>query len=182
MKIGVISDTHVPAESPVLPSRIAEVFKGLDIILHAGDVCELYMLAEFQESYTLTFAVWGECDSDDVRHYLEETQVVRFGERRIGLIHGHQFEPEQRGVLGRLRHLLGSRPDPEALPRFLLEQFADEEVQAIVFGHTHHPYVKMHEGVLFFNPGSALAGPGRRPSVGILDVGRRSITGRIVYL
>lgn len=182
MKIGVISDTHVPALSPVLPSRIADVFKGLDIILHAGDITELYMLAEFQETYTLTFAVHGERDSEDVQHYLDEKQVVRFGERRIGLIHGHQFEPAQQGVLGRLRHFFGARPDPEALPHFLLDQFADDGVQTIVFGHTHQPYVRMHDGILLFNPGAALPGAGHQPSVGILDVGKRSITGKIAYL
>lgn len=182
MKIGVISDTHIPALSPVLPSRIADVFKGLDIILHAGDICELYMLEEFQESYTLTFAVHGERDSEDVQHYLDDKQVVRFGERRIGLIHGHQFEPPPDGMWGRLRHLFGARPDPDALPRFLIEQFIDKDVHAVVFGHTHQPYVKMHDGILLFNPGAALPGAGHPSSVGILDVGKRSITGKILYL
>lgn len=182
MKIGVISDTHIPDLSPVLPARIAAVFQGLDIILHAGDICELYMLEQFQETYTLTFAVWGENDSQDVQHYVDEKQVVRFGDRRVGLIHGHQFEPERQGILGRLRQLLGPRPEPNALPDFLLHQFADDNVQAIVFGHTHQPYVKMHNGVLLFNPGAAFPGPDRTPSVGILDVGERSITGKIVYL
>jgi hypothetical protein len=182
VKIGVISDTHIPALSPVLPSRIADVFKGLDIILHAGDINELYMLEEFQESYTLTFAVHGERDSEDVQHYLDEKQVVRFGERRVGLIHSHQFEPAQQGMLGRLRHLFGPRPEPEALPHFLLDQFADDEVHAVVFGHTHQPYVKMHNGILLFNPGAALPGTEQHSSVGILDVGKHSITGKIVYL
>jgi len=182
VKIGVISDTHIPALSPVLPSRIADVFKGLDIILHAGDINELYMLEEFQESYTLTFAVYGERDSEDVQHYLSEKQVVSFGERRIGLIHGHQFEPQQGGVLSRLRRLFGARPDPEALPHFLLDQFADDGVHAVVFGHSHQPYVRMLGGTLLFNPGAALPGAGLQPSVGILDVGKRSITGKIVYL
>jgi putative phosphoesterase len=182
VKIGVISDTHIPTLSPILPARIAAVFKGLDIILHAGDICELYMLEQFQETYTLTFAVWGEGDTETVQQYVDEKQVVRFGSRRIGLIHGHQFAPEQKGMLERLRHLFGPRPEPAALPEFLLEQFAADDVHAIVFGHTHQPYIKMHGGVLLFNPGAALPGPGRTPSVGILDVGERSITGKIVYL
>ncbi len=182
MKIGVISDTHIPALSPLLPARIAAVFQGLDIILHAGDICELYMLEQLQETYTLTFAVWGENDSEDVRRYVDEKQVVRFGNRRVGLIHGHQFQAEQRGVLERLRQLLATRSDPDALPDFLLQQFADDEVHAIVFGHTHRPYIRLYRGVLLFNPGAALPGPGRNPSVGILDVGERSITGKIIRL
>ena len=177
MKIGIIADTHIPELSPVLPARIAETFRGLDIILHAGDVCELAVLQEFQETYTLTFAVHGEGDSEAVRAYLDEKRVVRFGERRVGMIHGHQAGARSRGGL---RRLLGG-PAP-SLPDYLLAQFRDEDVHAIVFGHTHRPYVRMHGGVLLFNPGAALPGPDRQPTVGILDVGQRNITGKIVPL
>jgi putative phosphoesterase len=182
MKIGVVGDTHIPGLSPLLPARIADVFKGLDIILHTGDICELYVLEEFQETYTLTFAVSGEGDSQDVQHYLDEQRVVRFGARRVGMIHGHQFEMRQGGALGMVRRLLGRKPDPSALPAFLLAQFAEENVHAVVFGHTHESYVRMHNGVLLFNPGAAVPLPGRRPSVGILDVEERSIRGKIVSL
>jgi putative phosphoesterase len=179
MKIGVIGDTHIPGRSPLLPARIADLFKGLDIILHVGDISELYVLKEFQETYTLTFAVAGEDDSAEVHEYLDEKRVVRFGQRRIGMIHGHQFDEVQRAG-GALRRLLGHGPEPGALQAFLLEQF-EEEVDAIVYGHTHQPYVRTHGGVLVFNPGGALPGA-RQPSVGILDMSKRNITGRIAYL
>jgi putative phosphoesterase len=182
MRIGVIADTHIPTQSPVLSARIGTVFKGLDIILHVGDICELYVLEEFQETYTLTFAVFGEDDSDAVQHYLDETRVVRFGDRRVGMIHGHQFEEQQKSALGRMRRLFGRQPEPGALPLFLIEQFAGEEIQAVVFGHTHEPYMKMHNGVLVFNPGAAVPTPGHRPSVGILDVTAQSITGKVIQL
>jgi putative phosphoesterase len=159
-----------------------EVFKGLDILLHVGDVCELYVLEELQETYTLTFAVFGESDSEDTQHYLDEQRVVRFGERRVGMIHGHQLEAQQRHARRGLRRFFVREPERATLPEFLLEQFVEDNVHAIVFGHTHRPYVRMHGGVLLFNPGSALPGPGLRPSVGILDVAQRSISGKIVYL
>ncbi len=98
MKIGVIGDTHIPALSPLLPARVKEAFAGLDILLHAGDICELYVLRELQETYTLTFAVFGEGDSKEVKRYLDERRVVRFGERRVGMIHGHQIEEQRRKV------------------------------------------------------------------------------------
>lgn len=182
MKIGVIGDTHIPTLSPLLPFRIAEVFQGLDIILHVGDICELYVLEEFQEMYTLTFAIFGERDSEQVQHYLDEQRIVKFGERRVGMIHGHQFGEYQEQVTGGLRRLFGRQPEMLSFEQFLLQQFAEDEVHAIIFGHTHQPYVKMHKGVLLFNPGSALPGRGRQPSVGILDVSERSITGKILYL
>jgi putative phosphoesterase len=180
MKIGVIGDTHCPTLSPLPPARIAQAFKGLDIILHVGDISELYVLESFQETYTLTFGVYGEDDTPEVRQYLEEKRVVRFGERRVGMIHGHQFEAQSRGRSGLWR--IFHPPEPGSMVDFLLEQFAEDEVHAIIFGHTHQPYVKMHEGVLLFNPGAALPGRDRRPTVGVLDVGERSITGKIFYL
>jgi len=186
MKIGIIADTHIPQLSPVLPARIAEAFRGLDIILHVGDICELAVLQEFQETYTLTFAVSGDGDSEAVKGYLDEKRVVRFGERRVGMIHGHQPETQGRQERARsgLRRLLGGCPGPAplSLPQYLLAQFGEEEVHAIIFGHTHRPYVRMHGGVLLFNPGAALPGPDRQPTVGILNVGERNITGKIVPL
>lgn len=182
MKIGVIGDTHVPSLSPLLPFRIKEVFRGLDIILHVGDICELYILEEFQETHTLTFAVFGESDSEEARLYLDEKRTVRFGERSVGMIHGHQWAEQQHRARRGFLRFFGRSPAPVPLPDFLLGQFEGEQVDAIVFGHTHQPYVKMHDGVLLFNPGSALPGLGRQPSVGILDVGAHSISGKIVYL
>jgi putative phosphoesterase len=182
VKIGLIGDTHIPTLSPLLSARVADAFKGLDIILHVGDICELYVLEEFQEQYTLTLAVTGECDSDEVRRYLDERRVVRFGQRRIGMIHGHQFEVQRKGVLEGLTRLFKAKPDQMALPNSLLGNFSQDGVDAIVFGHTHQPYVKMHGNVLLFNPGAAVVMLGHRPSVGILDIGERNITGKIVYL
>lgn len=182
MRIGVIADTHVPDLSPVLSARIGDVFKGLDIILHVGDVSELYVLEEFQETYTLTFAVSGERDSEKARHYLAEKRVVRFGDRRVGMIHGHQFERSKEGIIGWVRRFFGGTPVSESLPGFLLEQFAKEGVDAIVYGHTHQAYINNHAGVLILNPGAAVPVPGHRPSVGLMNVEKARITGRIVHL
>mgnify|MGYP001819372096 FL=1 len=202
MKIGVVSDTHIPELGPGLPSRLVEVFRGLDILLHVGDVCELHVLEDLQEMFTLTFAVWGETDSDQVRHYLDEKRVVRFGDRALGMIHGHQYGEAQEQANRWLNRLFRRVPDPGTLEDFLLAQFEGEDVDAIIFGHTHYPHVKMHKGVLLFNPGavrpepvrpgsgrsrpdrleSVRSGPGRKASAGILEVGERNIYGRILYL
>jgi putative phosphoesterase len=182
MKIGVVSDTHIPASGPMLHSRLVELFRGLDILLHAGDACELYVLEDLQEMFTLTFAVWGETDSDEVQHYLDETRVLRFGGRALGMIHGHQYGEAQKRARRWLNRLFRRVPDPGTLEDFLLAQFEGEKVDAIIFGHTHCPLVKWHNGVMFFNPGAAQPGPGRQPSAGILEVKGRSITGRIAYL
>ena len=98
------------------------------------------------------------------------------------MIHGHQYAVKQKSIMGRLRQLFGWAGRSLSLPAFLIDQFEGEDVHAIVYGHTHQPTVMMHEGILLFNPGAALPGAGRHPSVGILDVGKRSLTGKIVHL
>jgi putative phosphoesterase len=68
------------------------------------------------------------------------------------------------------------------VPEFLLGKFKGEGIDALIFGHTHKPYVKAHRNLLLFNPGAAVPTVGHRPSVGILEVGETSVTGKIVYL
>jgi len=177
VKIGVISDTHIPGAQAGLPAKLRRAFAGLDIILHAGDICNLNDLRELQNSYTITMAVYGEEDDAEAQRYLEERRVVQFGERRIGLIHGHQAEPS--GWLRRLLRLGPTRSE-EATRQMALAAF--EDVSCVVYGHTHRPYIKMHGGVLLFNPGAAAPLRGVRPSVGLLEMDRRSIIGRIIYL
>jgi len=176
MRIGVIADTHIPRAQKELPAAVGRVFAGVDIILHAGDICTLDVLRSLQNSFALTMAVHGESDDADVRRYLDPQQTVEFANRRIGLIHGDQ------AVSGQWwRRILMSRDRLDAsLRQGLQEVFSD--VHCIVYGHTHRPYVKMHGDVLLFNPGPAAPVDGQRPSVGILDIGEHSIIGRIIYL
>ena len=42
--IGVISDTHIPSRCLHVPEIVMERFKGVDLILHAGDLTELSVL------------------------------------------------------------------------------------------------------------------------------------------
>ena len=35
MKIGLISDTHMPGGATEIPSQVFDVFKGVDLIFHA---------------------------------------------------------------------------------------------------------------------------------------------------
>ncbi len=178
MKIGVIADTHIPDRLASLPPRVEEIFQGLDIILHAGDICTLETLHQLEEKLTITMAVAGDSDEEELKQYLDEQKVVKFGESSIGMIHGHGGESRLRWR-SLARKLLRSSSQEE-LYKYVLSQF--EGVNCIVFGHSHRPYVKMRDGVLLFNPGAVAPAPGVRPSVGMLDVSENTISGRIVYL
>lgn len=182
MKIGVIADTHIPDIIPELPPKVKEIFRGVDIILHAGDITTVETLRELQNYFTITMAVAGEHDNEDAKKYLQTKQVVEFGNRKIGIIHGYSADKgtDPLSNLSRKLKKLFRPPTHEDLYQYVLSQF--EDVDCIVFGYTHQPYVKVRNGVLLFNPGAVAPTRGVRASVGLLDIGKRAITGKIIYL
>ncbi len=180
MRIGVISDTHIPRVLPALPPRIREVFADVDIIVHLGDITTLDTLHEL-EAITITIAISGHADPPDVQQYLpRKTHVQVRQDRRVGLIHGDQ---EPRGLLDRLSNWLGGAVRNQDILPHIYQAFRDDEpkVDVIAFGHSHVPYNRVHGGVLFFNPGSII--PTRRlpGTVGILEIDDK-IRGQIVPL
>jgi len=131
MKIGVISDTHIPSLIKSLPPKVFEVFKGVDLILHAGDIVEMSVLDELAALAPVE-AVAGNMDGLEVHHHLPSKKVLTLGRFRVGLIHGKYRIDEQRN---RIR-----------------QEFDD--VDLIVYGHSHTPFWGKEEGIYFLNPGS----------------------------
>jgi hypothetical protein len=182
MKIGVIADTHIPARQAALPEALKRAFAGVDIILHAGDICSLDVLRELQNQFTITMAVCGEGDDADVRRLLESQKVVELAKRRIGMVHGGPAEPTNwwRRLLG-----LAAPLGDDDVRQTVMRAFAGEHGRApecIVYGHTHRAYVGRLDGVLLFNPGAAAPFPAGRSSVGILEIAEGAVDGRIIYL
>ncbi len=159
MKIGVISDTHLRGPDARLLAIIGKYFHDVDLILHAGDIVDLRVLEAFGDMEVI--AVCGNMDSARVEEEVPFKRVLEIGRFRIGLIHGW-----------------GS---PHDLEDRIRKEFDD--VDCIVYGHSHHPANHIREGVLFFNPGTAFD---RRfhvsYTVGILEVGEEGLSGRIVDL
>jgi len=159
MKIGVVSDTHIPESATDLPSELLQGFEGVDLILHGGDILDCSVLDEL-ETIAPVHAVRGNMDHFPRSYGLPEKLVVEAEKFRIGLIHGHGA--------------------PDGLERRVIKEFDD--VHCIVFGHAHRPFNEVIDGVLLFNPGTPTDrrfAPYR--SFGILDVADR-ITGRIIRL
>ncbi len=48
MLIGLISDTHIPWAVKELPPEVGEAFRGVDLILHAGDIYSHAVLDELE--------------------------------------------------------------------------------------------------------------------------------------
>ncbi len=153
MQIGVISDTH-----DYLDSRVPELFKGVDHILHAGDVGMPAILLELEQLAPLT-AIAGNTDSSTV---LKETEAVELAGRRF-LLH-HIVDPH--------------RPSPKVAR--LLERIRPD---VVVFGHTHLLFEQVVGGVLYFNPGYAgRPKPGVRRTVAILHCEGQGMVSEIIPL
>jgi putative phosphoesterase len=171
MKIGVVSDTHL--QSGGLPKALVDRLQGVDMILHAGDVVTLQPLRQLERIAPVE-AVQGNMDWSDVRSSLPNKAIIEVSGHRIGLIHGHGV-PNPGQVL----------PPPinfEALHAYLLSEFEGEEVDCIVYGHTHHSYVGWYQGVLMVNPGSATGGGHGRGTLAILTVTAGQLDAEIVEL
>jgi putative phosphoesterase len=171
--IGIIADTHIPQRLPCLPARVASAFRGVDLIMHAGDINSRRVLTEL-ETIAPVIAVAG--NADLFRHGLPLTRVVEMEGKRIGLVHGHGGWP--RYLTSKIRDVLGYRE--EYYLKIVERSFGP--VDAIVFGHTHRVYRARRAGVLLFNPGPVAptyyhtAGP----QVGLLHVSSRAIETEII--
>lgn len=141
--IGLISDTHGRLRNDVFRR-----FKGVQRIIHAGDIGPAALLVELEAIAPVT-AVFGNTDRFDVRERVEEIAELEFAGLHVAVMHGHQ---------------LGS-PEPAGLRAAL------PDADIIVYGHTHRPLVKRERGTLVVNPGSAGAPRfGQKPSVAILTL------------
>jgi putative phosphoesterase len=126
MLIGVISDTH----GLLRPEAVAAL-RGVEHILHAGDVGDVAILDALREIAPVT-AIRGNVDVSGACAELPATDVVELGERLFYLVHSV--------------HDLDINP-------------AAAGVAMVVSGHSHKASVQVRAGVIYFNPGSA--GPRR---------------------
>ncbi len=136
MIVGVVSDTHLPRFGRELPPALVRGLKRakVDIIAHCGDLTERIAI-ELLESIAPVVAVAGNNDGKKLRAELGERKIIEADKARVGIVHGHAGK---------------GRSTPERAFR----AFADDNVDAILFGHSHIPYRSRRDGVLLFNPGS----------------------------
>ncbi len=135
MRIGVISDTHIPDRAEEIPQKILEDFADVDMIIHVGDLVDLSVLKKLKSICANTIAVRGNMDPLDVRTQLPEKEVIKVAKFKIAIMHGY----------GAPANLIG----------LLSSVFKEDNVDVIIFGHSHNSVNEKREGVLFFNPGSA---------------------------
>ncbi|MFC3209746.1 MULTISPECIES: metallophosphoesterase family protein [Planomicrobium] len=152
-KVLILSDTHIPARAKQLPKILLDACEEADLILHAGDWQNLDVFFELS-AYTETIGVAGNVDPWEIVDRFGKKKIVTVENLKIGIVHGDGTgkTTEQRAV----------------------EAFAEDEVDLIVFGHSHIPLMKEINGVTLFNPGSP-TDKRRQPqySFGLLEVGEK---------
>jgi putative phosphoesterase len=151
MRIGVVSDTHATSLAQ-LPDRILLALAEVDLIIHAGDFVTKDVLDGLKRLGELK-AVRGNMDSEELKRVLPEKELLVIEGKRIGITHGWG---SPYGIDDRVGRMF-------------------EDVDIIVYGHSHYSQNEVKKGILFFNPGQA------RNSFGILTVGEE-VKGEIINL
>jgi len=148
--IGVISDTH-----GLLRPEVMQSFKGVDLILHAGDVGDPEVIDEL-ETVAPVLAVRGNMDYGSWADRLPVSRSLVIGNTRLFLIHDIEWI------------------DP---------QMAFQSYQVIITGHTHSSLIEKQDKVLYLNPGSAGHQRHRYPvSVGKLFLCNGQLDARLIQM
>jgi len=161
MRIGLLADTHVPYRADGIPAPVLDALRGVDLILHAGDVDEPWALDALRELAPV-HAVRGNYhlfDASSGGASLPESVELEVAGFHIGVIHGHRMGPAtwfwKFYLL--LENMCGRWSTPaydRAIARALLRRFPQADI--VVFGHTHRFYQAYWGQTLLINPGAAL--------------------------
>jgi uncharacterized protein len=152
IRVGLISDTHIPLVMETLPENVFTALQGSDVILHAGDVGDLWVLDELSQIAPV-IAVHGNDESREAEEALPFLQTVSIAGHRIVITHGHYPDPAEEMAM-RSDNTWESKLDR-------LADFARQHGASIVItGHTHIPMHICWDGVTIINPGTPLYGNG----------------------
>jgi uncharacterized protein len=181
VKIGLISDTHIPSSGPEPPPQVAQAFEGVDLILHAGHAnvasCLEWLgrIAPVKSTESWLEGT-GETPARNGR-----VEVMELEGHTLGMAHeliltslGDDVLP---GAIGR------SFPPGESLSEALKAIFG-KPVDIVVFGYTHEAMIETHGDILLVNPGSPslIKQQVRLGTVAILELTRETREARIVHL
>ncbi|GAB1769255.1 metallophosphoesterase family protein [Priestia megaterium] len=134
MKIVILGDTHIPKRAKHFPKRLLAELKTADAIIHTGDFQTIDVYNELRV-FAPVHGVIGNVDSEELQQVLPTSLLLPFDDVTIGVAHGHG-----KGKTTEKRALLA---------------FEHQQVDAVIFGHSHIPVHKQIGDITLFNPGSA---------------------------
>ncbi len=165
MKIGIVSDTHLPniiRELGELGPEPAAFFSTVDLILHSGDLSSP-MVLDWLEQFAPVKCVIGNNDPiADPR--CKDVEILDLEGWRIGMVHSLKR---------------GFRPVVE------LQELFPTPVEVMIAGDTHLDRLEYRDGVVILNSGSPTFPHHkdlRLGTVGLLELAPNSLRAEIVLL
>jgi hypothetical protein len=163
MRIGLVSDTHLPRFGRRLPAALVAGLEGVDLILHMGDFTHPLAIPLF-EAIAPVEGVAGNNDGPELVERFGWKRIVEAGGVRIGMTHGHW--PDNR--LRTVEKAVGL--------------FEWDDLDVVCFGHSHVPCLEQRGALWIVNPGSP-TDKRRQPrySFGLLDIADGRVTPSLHY-
>lgn len=128
LEIAIIGDTHGRREAIQRKLKLL----GIKHFLFTGDFYSDAKIIAHKLGITFTGVV-GNCDPKS-SNILEE-QVIEIADKRIYIVHGHQYN---------VKYNLHN----------LFYRAGELKADIVVYGHTHIPNLEYIDNILFLNPGS----------------------------
>ena len=147
MRIGLISDTHIPEACEHLPAAVFDAFAGVDLVMHAGDVYVNRVLDELAQIAPVIAALGNGDEGLDGHRF-----TLDMADERVRSAHLLEIE----GVRVGLAHALPT-PDETSDEVFAnaMHRHFGGIVDVLVMGHSHLEGITRFGSTLVVNPGSA---------------------------
>jgi putative phosphoesterase len=135
VKIAIIGDTHVKSINE-LPKKMIKEIKESDWVIHVGDYTFLDVLNGLIDLKGNYFrGVYGNADPKQIWDKVPLREIIEIKGKRIGITH-----PASGG-------------SHENIETKVIEEFKKDNVDVIIFGHTHDPIIHYKENIIIINPG-----------------------------
>ena len=148
MLIGLISDTHIDDRVNELPQAVKTAFKDVELILHTGDITKMEVVEKLEKIAPVK-AVQGNIDRS-LGLDLPKNEKITVDGIKIGLNHGEVYPR-------------GNTQQLEYIAREL-------EVDVLVTGHAHKPFIEETNGIIIVSPGSPTVPILSNPTVMLMTV------------
>jgi putative phosphoesterase len=132
VRLLLLADTHVPKRARDLPQSVWSEVDQADVVLHAGDWVDGTLLDALAARAAQLVGCWGNNDGPELRARLPEVARVTLDGVRLAVV--HETGPSTR------------RDERMAA--------AYDDVDVLVFGHSHIPWDTTAGGLRLLNPGS----------------------------
>ena len=124
-RILVFSDTHGDIDYAI---KAFDTILGVSAVIHLGDCVRD---AQRIENYIYPVPIYFVSGNNDFCSPYPREQIIEISDKRLFLCHGHFHRMDD-----------------------LKEIALENDIDIVLFGHTHIPYYEKENGVIYANPGS----------------------------